>query len=77
MFAGEAVHVLDEAPNLVVRQLPIKSNHAGADRSVFDYPEDFAFSTDDARIQDAENYGARDPAGPPTVHARPHLSHDS
>ena len=43
MLAGEAAHILDEAPHFFVRQLPAKSNHAGANRSVLDHPEDFAF----------------------------------
>src|SRR6185295_10697245 len=42
-FACEAAYILDEAPDFFVRQLPVKSNHAGTDRSVFDHPENFAF----------------------------------
>jgi len=45
MLAGEAAHILDEAPDFFVRQLPAKSNHAGTGRSILDYPEDFTFRT--------------------------------
>ena len=43
MLAGKAALILNDAPDLFVRQLPAKSYHAGTDRSVFDHPEDFAF----------------------------------
>jgi hypothetical protein len=45
MFAGEAAQILDNAPDLFVRQLPAKSNHASTGRSVLDHPEYFTFRT--------------------------------
>ena len=43
MLTGEAARVLDQGPDLFIRQLPAKSNHTGPGRSVFDYPKDFPF----------------------------------
>jgi hypothetical protein len=43
MLTTKCVYVLDDAPDFFVRQLLAESNHAGTDRSVLDYPEDFAF----------------------------------
>jgi len=43
MLAGETSLMLNDAPDLLIRQLPAKSHHAGPDRSVLDHPEDFAF----------------------------------
>jgi len=45
MLTGEAADVLDEGPDLSVRQLISISNYAGTGRSVLDHPEDLAFRT--------------------------------
>ena len=45
MLTGEASEVLDEGPDLPIRQLISISNEAGTGRSVFNQPEDFAFRT--------------------------------
>jgi hypothetical protein len=43
MLAREAPYILEEAPDLFVRQLTGKPDHAGTGRSVLDHPEDFTF----------------------------------
>ena len=45
MLTGEAAEVLDEGPDLSVRQLISISNYAGIGRSILNQPEDFAFRT--------------------------------
>ena len=77
MLTTKRMYVLDDAPDLFIRQLLAESNHAGTDRSVLDHPEDFAFSamTPESLVLEITGRGIQ--LGGQRPIAAPRLSHDS
>jgi hypothetical protein len=81
MFTGETAFVLDNSPDLLVRQQAAEWEHAGPRRAVLDDPEDFTFRAvapepmvveiARGRFEVGRRHAVTLPAGSMTIHTRP------